>query len=112
MGAHVLTVARSAAKPADCGELSQDSASCARDTDPQDADVLDRIRRVSRLLAKMRRDNFPHTGSGGQTVWKPVTQSGKFWRGSDPRGRAGRPIDLLASCFKARKDGNALGNQP
>ena len=38
--------------------------------DPQEANAWDRIGRVSRLLAKMRRDNGEHTGSSGLTVWK------------------------------------------
>jgi site-specific DNA recombinase len=38
--------------------------------DPQEANAWDRIGRVSRLLAKMRRDNGEHTGSDGLTVWK------------------------------------------
>jgi len=54
------------------GQLPEDSVTCAWDADLQEAGMLDRIRRVSRLLAKTRRDESKHIGSGGKTVWKTV----------------------------------------
>jgi len=45
---------------------------CAGDADPQEAGMLDWTRRVSRLLAKTRRENGNPTVSGGQTVGKTV----------------------------------------
>jgi hypothetical protein len=48
MGLHILTLAQSAVKPAGCGQLPEDSASRARDADPQEADVLEQMGRVSR----------------------------------------------------------------
>ncbi|MDH3692343.1 MAG: hypothetical protein OEU36_23155 [Gammaproteobacteria bacterium] len=48
MGACVLTLARSVAKPTDGGQLSEDSASRAQDADLQQANVLEMTRRVSR----------------------------------------------------------------
>ncbi len=79
MGVHVLTLARSETKRTDCGQLPEDSVSCERDADPQEADMLDRTGRVSRLMAKMRRDKAQHTVSGGKTVWKPVTRIGSYY---------------------------------
>ena len=54
-----------------------------RDADPQEADIQERTRRVSRLMAKMRREKDQHTGSGGQTVWKTVTRAAIERQGSD-----------------------------
>ena len=56
MGIHVLTLACPVVKPMGPGQLPDDSATCAWDADPQEAGVLERTRRVSRLLAKTRRD--------------------------------------------------------
>jgi hypothetical protein len=56
MGIHVLTLASIAVKHAVDGQPPEDSATSERDADPQEAGVLDRIRRASRLLAKTRRD--------------------------------------------------------
>ena len=56
MGIHVLTLACPVVKPRGHGQLPDDSATCAWDADPQEAGVLERTRRVSRLLAKTRRD--------------------------------------------------------
>jgi hypothetical protein len=39
------------------GQLPVDSMTRAADADPQEAGMLDRARRVSRLLAKTRREN-------------------------------------------------------
>jgi len=63
----------SVAKPTDGGQLSEDSASRARDADLQEANVLEMTRRVNRLLVKTRRDNRQRIVSGGKTVWKTVT---------------------------------------
>ena len=54
------------------GQLPEDSVTCAWDADLQEAGMLDRTRRVSRSLAKTRRDELTHIGSGGITVWKTV----------------------------------------
>ena len=56
MGIHVLTLACTVVKHTGYGQLPEDSATCARDADPQEAGVLERTRRVSRLVAKTRRD--------------------------------------------------------
>jgi hypothetical protein len=40
------------------GQLPEDSVTCAWDADLQQAGMLDRTRRVSRLLAKTRRDQW------------------------------------------------------
>jgi len=56
MGIHVLTLAFAVVKPAADGQLPEDSATCARDADPQEAGVLETIRRGSRSMAKTRRD--------------------------------------------------------
>ena len=58
MGIDVLTLARTVIKRMVCGQLPEDSATCARDADPQKAGVLDRTSRVSRLVAKTRRDEW------------------------------------------------------
>ena len=73
MGTYVLTLAQSETKQSGCGQLPEDSARRERDVDPQEANVLDRTGRVSRLMAKARRDNRTHIVSGGETVWKTVT---------------------------------------
>ena len=67
VGTHVLTLAPRETKPSRGGELPEDSASRARDADPQEANAWDRIGRVSRLLAKMRLDNGEHTGRNLET---------------------------------------------
>src|SRR5262249_34162898 len=56
MGIHVLTLASAVVKPAADGQLPEDSATCARDADPQEAGVLETTRRGSQLVAKTRRD--------------------------------------------------------
>jgi hypothetical protein len=56
MGVHVLTLALAMIKHIVNGQLSENSATCERDADPQEAGVLDKIRRVNRLLVKTRRD--------------------------------------------------------
>lgn len=56
MGIHVLTLACAVVKHTADGQLPDDSATCEWDADPQEAGVLERTRRVSRLLAKARRD--------------------------------------------------------
>jgi hypothetical protein len=73
VGTHILTLAPRVTKLLRGGQLPEDSASRARDADPQEANVLDETRRVSRLMAKTRRDNGKHIGSGGDTIWKTVT---------------------------------------
>jgi hypothetical protein len=83
MGTHVLTLAQPEAKQSGGGQLPEDSASRERDADPQEANVLDRAGRVSRLMAKARRDNGPHIVSGGKTVWKTVTTAEVYCCWSD-----------------------------
>jgi hypothetical protein len=56
MGIYGLTLAGTMLKRTVCGQLPDASATWARDADPQEAGVLDRTRRVSRLVAKTRRD--------------------------------------------------------
>lgn len=56
MGIHVLTLVCAVVKHTADGQLPEDSATCAWDADPQEAGVLERPRRVSRLVAKPRRD--------------------------------------------------------
>jgi hypothetical protein len=56
VGVHVLTLALAVVKPTADGQLPEDSVTCAQDADLQEAGMLDRTRRVSRSLAKMRRD--------------------------------------------------------
>jgi len=58
MGNHVLTLALGAVKHATGGKPPEDSATGEQDTDLQEAGVLDRTRRASRSLAKMRRDQW------------------------------------------------------
>lgn len=58
MGVHVLTLASTVVKPTADGQLPEDSATCAWDADPQEAGVLETMRRVSRLVAKTRRDEW------------------------------------------------------
>jgi hypothetical protein len=56
MGVHVLTLASAMVKHTVEGQLSEDNATCEWDADSPEAGVLDKTRRVSRLLAKTRRD--------------------------------------------------------
>jgi hypothetical protein len=56
VGVHVLTLASAVVKPVADGQLPEDSVTRAWDADLQEAGMLDRIRRVSRSLAKTRRD--------------------------------------------------------
>ena len=56
MRVHVLTLALMVVKLTVDGQLPEDSVTCAWDADLQEAGMLDRTRRVSRLLAKTRRD--------------------------------------------------------
>ncbi len=72
MRVHVLTLALMVVKLTVDGQLPEDSVTCAWDADLQEAGMLDRTRRVSRLLAKTRRDESKHIGSGGYTMWKTV----------------------------------------
>ena len=72
MRVHVLTLALAVVKLTVDGQLPEDSVTCAWDADLQEAGMLDRTRRVSRLLAKTRRDELKHIGSGGYTMWKTV----------------------------------------
>ena len=58
MGTHVLTLASVGVKHTTDGQPPEDSATGERDADPQEAGVLDRTRRASRLLAKTRRDQW------------------------------------------------------
>lgn len=48
MGTHVLTLALVVVKHTTDGQPPEDSATGERDADPQEAGVLDRIRRASR----------------------------------------------------------------
>jgi hypothetical protein len=95
VGVHILTLAWSETKLSGYGQLPEDSASCERDTDPQKADVLDGIRGVSRLMAKMRRDKLEHIVSGGKTMWKSVTMIGNQYPGQT--GTYGR-VDKPTTC--------------
>jgi hypothetical protein len=125
VGTHVLTLAPRETKPSRGGELPEDSASRARDADPQEANAWDRIGRVSRLVAKTRRDNGEHTGSGGLTVWKTVPrqrymavkQTRGRWSGGQAhapgspglqgphqRERARKSTHLYQSAFAATRD--------
>jgi hypothetical protein len=58
MGIHVLTLAFAVVKHMVDGQPPEDSATRERDADPQEASVWERTRRVSRLLAKTRRDQW------------------------------------------------------
>src|SRR5437867_3401935 len=49
------------------GQLPEDSVTCAWDADLQEAGMLDRTRRVSRLLAKTRRDESENTSGAADT---------------------------------------------
>jgi hypothetical protein len=66
MGVPVLTLTSAVVKHTAEGQLSEDSATCERDADPQEAGVLDKIRRVSRLLAKTRRDESANTSGAAE----------------------------------------------
>jgi hypothetical protein len=90
MGTYVLTLAQSEAKQSGCGQLPEDSARRERDADPQEANVLDRTGRVSRLMAKARRDNRTHIVSGGKTVWKTVTTVEVYCRWSNLSAMVGQ----------------------
>jgi hypothetical protein len=81
VGVHVLTLALMVIKLIVDGQLPEDRVTRARDADLQEAGMLDRTRRVSRLLAKTRRDECEHIGSGGYTVWKTVPRSEEEDRG-------------------------------
>ena len=72
VGVHVLTLALAVVKLTADGQPPEDSVTCAWDADLQEAGMLDRTRRVSRLLAKTRRDELKRIGSGGKTMWKTV----------------------------------------
>ena len=61
VGVHVLTLASAMVKPTVDGQLPEDSVTRARDADLQEAGMLDRTRRVSRSLAKTRRDESVNT---------------------------------------------------
>jgi hypothetical protein len=97
-----------------CGELPEDSTSRARDVTLQEANVWDRTRRVSRLLAKARRDNR-HThrewrihGVGDSDHGRsrlPCVRPERY-------GRVDGPTYLSTSVFTARIGGNALGSPP
>ena len=85
MGVHVLTLASAAVKPTADGQLPEDSATCAWDADPQEAGVLERMRRVSRSMAKTRRDEWlTHRERRGDDVedGEPLST-----RGAQPGGR-------------------------
>ena len=58
VGVHVLTLALMVVKHTVDGQLPEDSVTCAWDADLQEAGMLDRTRRVSRLVAKTRRDQW------------------------------------------------------
>ena len=64
---HVLTLALAVVKLTADGQLPEDSVTCAWDADLQEAGMLDRIRRVSRLLAKTRRDESANTSGAADT---------------------------------------------
>ena len=95
------------------GQLSVDSVTCAWDADPQEAGMLDWTQRVSRLLAKTRRENGKPIVSGGETIGKTVTpaevdaecQTGVLW--SDGTALVLYHLGLHA-CIRR----NALGSPP
>ena len=58
---------------------------------------MDRIGRVSRLMAKARRDNGPHIVSGGDTVWKTVTTGEMAYRGQARNTQPGWRAHYLTS---------------
>jgi len=113
MGIHVLTLACTVVKPMVHGQLPDDSATCAWDADPQEAGVLERTRRVSRLLAKTRRDeSLTHRERREDDVEDWNLPRGRYDR--SPRdirvcGMAHRPGRV---SLHARISGNALGSLP
>ena len=83
------------------GQLPEDSVTCAWDADLQEAGMLDRTRRVSRSLAKTRRDELTHIGSGGYTVWKAVSGPKVYGFGqTGDRWLSEMAHDQLASVFR------------
>src|SRR5207249_2200512 len=58
VGVHVLTLALMVVKLTVDGQLPEDSVTRAWDADLQQAGMWDRTRRVSRLVAKTRRDQW------------------------------------------------------
>ena len=58
MGVHVLTLASAVGTHTAEGQRPEDSVTCAWDADPQEAGMLDSISRVSRFVAKRRRDEW------------------------------------------------------
>ena len=86
VGVHVLTLALMVVNHTVDGQLPEDSVTCAWDADLQQAGMLDRTRRVSRSLAKTRRDESANTSGAAEircgrlcpglkkrTVGKPVS---------------------------------------
>ena len=67
VGVHVLTLALAVVKPIADGQLPEDSVTRAWDADLHQAGMLDRTRRVSRSLAKTRRDQCAHTSGAADT---------------------------------------------
>jgi hypothetical protein len=113
MGTHVLTLAQQETRPSCWGQLSEDSASRERDADPQEANVLERTERVSRSLAKTRRDQSQTPRErriNGVEDCDPVevhyrNQAGGRWSSF----KAHSPLSF---SLQARIGGNALGSQP
>jgi hypothetical protein len=73
-----------------------------------------RTRRVSRLLAKTRRDNW-HTHREWRIYGVEDSDPGRGilpWVRPEGDGRVERPTYLSTSVFTARRGGNALGSPP
>jgi hypothetical protein len=114
VGAHVLTLALRAPKLLRRGQLPEDSASRARDADPQEANAWDRTSRVSRLLATTRRDAW-HTHRERR---RDDVEDWDRGRGILPRGRpevdgpAGRPTIRPAAVFRPAPAGTRSAVHP
>ena len=85
MGIHVLTLASTMVRHIADGQLPEDSATCARDADPQEAGVLEVTRRGSRLLAKTRRDEWLKHRERRRDDVEDCDLAGARWRRSNPR---------------------------
>lgn len=97
-----------------CGQLPEDSTSRAWDAIPQEANMLERTRRVSRLVAKARRDNR-RTRREWRIHGVEDSDHGRNRLpcvGLEHDGRVEGPTHLSPSVFEARIGGNALGSPP
>src|SRR5437016_9161832 len=113
VGVHVLTLALGVVKRSADGQLPEDSVTCAWDADLQEAGMLDRTRRVSRLVAKTRRDEWQtHRERRIHDVEDcALALALRPW--ANPRYMVERVGPLPArSGLQARICGNALGSLP